>query len=197
MKGTDNMSDIIHKLQKNIEAIQSIINDESLIGYVYQASTLIIDSLKKGNKAIFFGNGGSAADSQHLAAELVGNFRHVRKALASIALTTDTSILTSVGNDYGFEMIYARQIEALCTERDIFIGISTSGNSENLVAAIKTAKRLGMFTAGLLGRTGGKMLALCDASLLVASSDTPRIQEAHILIGHILCELLDSAYRNE
>jgi D-sedoheptulose 7-phosphate isomerase len=151
-------------------------------------------SLDQGGKIIWAGNGGSAADSQHLAAELVGRFRRHRKGLASIALTTDSSILTSVGNDFGFETIFARQIEALCRTGDVFVAISTSGNSANLVTAIETARGMGIHTVGFLGGSGGKMLERCDTALVVPSSDTPRVQEAHILIGHILCELLDAAY---
>jgi D-sedoheptulose 7-phosphate isomerase len=150
--------------------------------------------LDQGGKIIWAGNGGSAADSQHLAAELVGRYRRHRKGLASIALTTDSSILTSVGNDFGFETIFARQIEALCRPGDVFVAISTSGNSANLVTAIETARDIGIHTIGLLGGSGGKMQERCDTALVVPSSDTPRVQEAHILIGHILCELLDAAY---
>lgn len=150
--------------------------------------------LDQGGKIVWAGNGGSAADSQHLAAELVGRFRRHRKGLASIALTTDSSILTSVGNDFGFETIFARQIEALCRPGDVFVAISTSGNSANLVTAIESARGIGLHTVGFLGGSGGKMLERCDTALVVPSSDTPRVQEAHILIGHILCELLDAAY---
>jgi D-sedoheptulose 7-phosphate isomerase len=150
--------------------------------------------LDRGGKIVWAGNGGSAADSQHLAAELVGRFRRTRRGLASIALTTDSSILTSVGNDLGFESVFARQIEALCTPEDVFVAISTSGNSANLIAALGVARDMGLHSVGLLGGSGGRMLALCDTALVVPSNDTPRIQEAHILIGHILCERLDAAY---
>lgn len=149
-------------------------------------------SLAAGGKIVWLGNGGSAADSQHLAAEMVGRFRRERPGLASIALTTDTSILTSVGNDYGFEHIFARQVEALCAPPDLLVGISTSGNSRNVIAAIEAGRARGLFTVGLLGGDGGRLAQLCDLSLIVPARDTARIQEAHILIGHLLCELVEA-----
>jgi len=148
--------------------------------------------LKRGGKILLMGNGGSAADSQHIAAEIVGRFKKERRGLPSIALTTDTSILTSVGNDYGFEFIFSRQVEALCTPLDLVIGLTTSGNSPNVVRAIETAKEIGATTVGMTGGTGGKLAALCDFCLIMPSSDTPRIQEAHIFVGHSLCELLEA-----
>lgn len=148
--------------------------------------------LQNGGKILLMGNGGSAADSQHIAAEIVGRFQRERKGLPAIALTTDSSILTSVGNDYGFEYIFARQVEALCSAQDIVIGISTSGNSANVVAGIAAAKQSGAYTVGLTGAGGGRLADLCDVTLAMPSSDTPRIQEAHILIGHILCDLIDA-----
>jgi D-sedoheptulose 7-phosphate isomerase len=148
-------------------------------------------SLKNGGKILFMGNGGSAADCQHLAAEFVGRYQRERRGLAAIALTTDTSILTSVGNDLGFEQIFARQVEALCKAGDVLVGISTSGNSRNILTGMEIGKQLGAFTVGLLGGNGGAMLGACDLAVVVPSSHTPRIQEAHILIGHILCELVE------
>ncbi|HEY0268883.1 MAG TPA: D-sedoheptulose 7-phosphate isomerase [Methyloradius sp.] len=148
--------------------------------------------LKRGGKILLMGNGGSAADSQHIAAEIVGRFKKERRGLPSIALTTDTSIITSVGNDYGFEFIFSRQVEALCTPLDLVIGLTTSGNSPNVVRAIETAKEIGATTVGMTGGTGGKLAALCDFSLIMPSSDTPRIQEAHIFVGHSLCELMEA-----
>jgi D-sedoheptulose 7-phosphate isomerase len=149
--------------------------------------------LREGGKLLFLGNGGSAADSQHLAAELVGRFRAERAALPAIALTTDTSILTSVGNDYGFDTVFARQIEALCGAADAVVAISTSGASPNVLEGLKAAGKIGAYRVGLTGREGEKMAGACDACLAVPSTDTARIQEAHILIGHILCELIDRA----
>lgn len=148
--------------------------------------------IKQGGKVLLMGNGGSAADSQHIAAEIVGRFKKDRKGLPAIALTTDTSILTSVGNDYGYEEIFARQIEALCTELDLVIGITTSGNSANVVNAMNRAKSIGAKTVGLTGGSGGKLTAICDHNIIVPSDVTARIQEAHIFIGHCLCEILES-----
>jgi len=149
-------------------------------------------TIKNGGKILIMGNGGSAADSQHIAAEIVGRFKKERKGMAAIALTTDTSILTSVGNDYGYDYIFARQIEALCRPEDLVIGITTSGNSANVVQAIKAAKEIGATTVGLTGGTGGKLLDLCDYNLVMPSDVTARIQEAHIFVGHSLCEILES-----
>jgi D-sedoheptulose 7-phosphate isomerase len=148
--------------------------------------------LLAGGKILLLGNGGSAADCQHIAAEIVGRYQRERRGLPAIALTTDTSILTAVGNDYGFERIFSRQVEALCTPADVVIGLSTSGNSPNVLAAIHTARQIGAFTMGLTGGSGGKLAQCCDLSLVVASKDTPRIQEAHILVGHLLCDLIDA-----
>lgn len=148
--------------------------------------------IKQGGKILLMGNGGSAADSQHIAAEIVGRFKKDRKGLPAIALTTDTSILTSVGNDYGYEEIFARQVEALCTAHDLVIGITTSGNSGNVVKAMQKAKEIGAKTVGLTGGSGGKLTAICDQNLIVPSGVTARIQEAHIFIGHCLCEILES-----
>lgn len=148
-------------------------------------------AILKENRVFFCGNGGSAADSQHLAAEFVGRFQKERRGLAAIALTTDTSILTAVGNDYGYDQIFARQVEALTKPGDIVVGITTSGNSPNIVAAIEAAKAVGAVTVGMTGKGGGKLAALCDVCVKVPSDITARIQEAHILIGHIVCQLVD------
>ncbi len=148
--------------------------------------------LANGGKILLCGNGGSAADSQHIAAEIVGRFNKERKGLAAIALTTDTSILTSVGNDYGYEHIFARQVEGLCNPQDVLIGITTSGNSGNVVKAIEVANTIGAKTIGLTGGSGGKLNDLCSHNLVVPSDVTARIQEAHIFIGHCLCEILES-----
>lgn len=148
--------------------------------------------IARGGKILLMGNGGSAADSQHIAAEIVGRFKKERRGLPAIALTTDTSILTSVGNDYGYEYIFSRQIEALCSPQDLVIGLTTSGNSPNVVRAIEMAKAIGAVTVGMTGGSGGKLAALCDYNLIMPSADTPRIQEAHIFIGHSLCDLLEA-----
>ncbi len=150
------------------------------------------ECIKNGGKILIMGNGGSAADSQHIAAEIVGRFKKERKGMPAIALTTDTSIITSVGNDYGYDYIFARQIEALCRPEDLVIGITTSGNSANVVSAMQAAKEIGATTIGLTGGSGGKLNAICDFNLVMPSSVTARIQEAHIFVGHSLCEILES-----
>ena len=149
-------------------------------------------TIRRGGKILLMGNGGSAADSQHIAAEIVGRYKKERRGLPAIALTTDTSILTSIGNDYGYDYLFARQIEALCRPEDTVIGITTSGNSKNVMHAIIEANSMGATTIGLTGGSGGKLLDLCKFNLVVPSSDTPRIQEAHIFIGHSLCDMLEA-----
>lgn len=144
-----------------------------------------------GNKVMWCGNGGSAADSQHLAAELVGRFRRERPGLPSIALTTDSSVLTSIGNDYGYEQVFSRQVEALCVEGDVLVGISTSGNSRNVCLALDAGRRMGAFTVAFTGEGGGAMAGVADAVLCVPSRDTARIQEGHILCGHMLCDWIE------
>lgn len=170
---------------KTIETMQS-----SLL----EAAKLVIGVLKTGNKVLICGNGGSAADAQHFAAELTGRYKTERKGLPGIALTTDTSALTAIGNDYGFDHVFARQVEALAQKGDLLIGISTSGNSKNVLNALKVAKSTGCKTLGLTGRGGGAMNDLCDINLVVPSDDTPRIQEMHILFIHTICQLVDDAF---
>ncbi|PIU67803.1 MAG: phosphoheptose isomerase [Armatimonadetes bacterium CG07_land_8_20_14_0_80_40_9] len=162
-----------------------------LIKEIKEAAEIVIGCYKKGGKVILFGNGGSAADAQHIAAELVGRFKKERKALSSIALTTNTSILTALGNDYDFKIIFARQVEALADKKDVVIGISTSGNSLNVVEGVKAAKEIGVKTIGLTGLRGGKLRRVVDLILCVPSLDTARIQEGHITIGHIICRLVE------
>ena len=152
------------------------------------------DAILSGNKILWCGNGGSAADSQHMAAEFVGRFRRERKGLPSIALTTDTSILTAIANDYGYEEIFRRQVEAHCEEGDVVVGISTSGNSKNVVAALKEAKRLGAFTVGFTGASGGALAGVADAVICVPHTEAARIQEGHILCGHMLCDWVELAW---
>ena len=157
------------------------------------AANLCIDSINNGGKILIFGNGGSAADAQHIAAELVGRYKLERKGLSAIALTTDTSALTSIGNDYGYHHVFDRQVEALANEGDIVIGISTGGSSDNVISAIKLANELGCKTIGFSGRGGGEMSTLCDVNLVVPADDTPRIQEMHIVIGHTMCHLIENS----
>lgn len=157
---------------------------------------LAVNALKNGNKILIFGNGGSAADAQHIAAELTGRYKKERRGLAAIALTTDTSALTAIGNDYGFERVFDRQVEALANKGDILLGISTSGNSQNVLNALALGKKLGCINIGLSGRDGGKMNTLCEINLIAPSDDTPRIQEVHIFVAHTLCDLIESEFVN-
>lgn len=161
---------------------------------IEKAARTVIESLKAGGKILVFGNGGSAADSQHMVAELVGRFRKERRPLSAIALTTNTSSLTALANDYGYDVTFSRQIEALGRKNDVAIGISTSGNSKNVIEAIRKAKSLGLKTVGLVGGDGGKLGKECDISVIVRSKDTPRIQESHLMIGHIICELVENEF---
>ena len=158
---------------------------------IEKAAWAMINCLNSGGKILIFGNGGSAADSQHMAAELVGRFKKERKALAAIALTANTSTITAIGNDYGYDAVFSRQIEALGKKGDIAVGISTSGNSPNVIRAIEKAKLIGLETVGITGGDGGKLRAVCGIVITAGSKDTPRIQEAHITIIHALCELIE------
>ncbi len=151
-----------------------------------------LKAVRNGNKIVFFGNGGSAADAQHLATELAVRYERDRAPIAALALTTDTSTLTAIGNDYGFDNLFARQVEALCRPGDVVIGISTSGNSENVIRALKAARNLDAVAAGFGGRDGGRMRGLADPLLVVPSDDTARIQEMHITLGHMLCGALET-----
>jgi D-sedoheptulose 7-phosphate isomerase len=160
---------------------------------VERAAAMIANAFKANGKFLVFGNGGSAADAQHIAGELVNRFLKERRALPAIALTTDGGVLTCIANDTGFEKIFARQVEALGTKGDVCLAISTSGTSENIVAACKQAREQGIAVIGLLGRDGGDVAPLCDLALIVSSQDTQRIQETHNLIGHILCELVEAS----
>ena len=160
------------------------------------AANLCIDSLKNGGKILIFGNGGSAADAQHIAAEMVGRYKIERKGLPAIALTTDTSVLTSISNDYGYDHVFDRQVEALANKGDVVIGISTGGSSGNVINGLQTAKKLGCKLIGLSGRDGGEMNTLCDVNLVVPAEDTPRIQEMHIVIGHTICHLIDLSFKD-
>ena len=185
--------DVIEKsLKQHIEIFQTILSSE--INIIQQCAEMILETLKKGNKILICGNGGSAADAQHIAAEFVGRYETERKALPAIALTTDTSALTALANDYGFERIFARQVEALGNSDDLLIALSTSGNSPNIIAAVMSARQIGCKTIGMTGIGGKKLASLCDACIMVPAKRTARIQEAHITIGHIWCELVDAKF---
>ncbi|WP_376798285.1 D-sedoheptulose 7-phosphate isomerase [Campylobacter jejuni] len=170
---------------------EQILKDENLITLIKNASLEVIKAYKNGNKTLLAGNGGSAADAQHIAGEFVSRFYFDRPGIASIALTTDTSVLTAIGNDYGYENLFARQIQAQGVKGDVFIGISTSGNSKNILKALELCKQKEIISIGLSGASGGAMNELCDYCIKVPSTCTPRIQEAHILIGHIICAIIE------
>lgn len=187
------MQDTIKKaIEENKTTITSLSLPEST-DLIKKAAGKITRSIRSGGKAIVFGNGGSAADSQHMVAELIGRFKKERKGFAAIALTTNTSTLTALSNDYSYDITFKRQLEALGRRGDIAIGISTSGTAKNVIAALAAAKKRGLATIALTGRDGGKLKSMADISIVVKSKDTPRIQEAHILIIHILCELVENS----
>ena len=170
---------------------------DTLAGEILKAAHTIRDCLCNGGKLLLMGNGGSAADCQHIAAELIGRFKKERKAIPALALTVDSSTLTALGNDYGFETIFSRQIEALATPNDAVVGISTSGNSKNVILALNLARKIGSKTIGLMGHEGGNMKDCVDIGIIVPSNDTARIQEVHITIGHIICEIIEQDLINE
>ncbi|MEW6765585.1 MAG: D-sedoheptulose 7-phosphate isomerase [Pseudomonadota bacterium] len=186
------MSLAASQIHSHLEVARAL---EALIPPVEAIGKILVEALRRGGRIFICGNGGSAADAQHIAAELVGRFAHPRRGLPAIALTTDTSALTSIGNDFGFDHVFARQVEALAREGDILIGISTSGNSRNVIEAVTVARGHGVVTIGLLGGAGGELKDKVDHALIVPSPDTPRIQECHILIGHIWCAMIDEAFR--
>jgi len=179
-------------LRINAELSVTIARESS--GLIFEGALLIIQCLRMGGKVLFFGNGGSAADAQHLAAEFVGRFAMERAGLPAIALTTDSSILTAVGNDYGFEQIFARQIQALGKPGDVAVAISTSGNSANVLEGVKEARKRNLKTIGLTGKDGGALAQQADVAITIPSTSTARIQECHIAIGHLFCELLDADF---
>lgn len=179
------------RLLEHEKLIHKVMGSERLKKAMVEATGLMVMTLLSGGKILLCGNGGSAADAQHWAAELVGRFQKERKGMAALALTTDTSILTAIGNDYGYEEIFSRQVEGLGCEGDLLIGISTSGNSGNVLRAIATAREKKMRVLGFTARGGGKMAALCDVLLDVPTENTARAQEVHELLGHTLCELVE------
>lgn len=181
------------RIQQSIDTKQAILQNTQLLGVTAQVAQLIIDAYKAGNKVLWCGNGGSAADAQHLAAELSGRFYFDRPPLNSDAMHVNTSYLTAVGNDYGYDVVYSRLIKAIGNKGDILIGMSTSGNSANVINAMAQARTQGVITVAMTGETGGKMKAEADYLINVPSTDTPRIQECHMLLGHTLCELVEMA----
>lgn len=187
------MKDVIKsEFVSHLETIQKVI--ETMQDDLEKASLMAVETLKNGNKILLCGNGGSAADAQHIAAELTGRYKSERRGLPAIALTTDTSALTAIGNDYGYDRVFDRQVESLAVKGDLVIGISTSGNSTNVINAFKIAKEFGCKTLGLSGRDGGAMNEWCDLNVVVPSNNTPRIQEMHILFAHTICQIIDNEF---
>ncbi len=184
---------MLDEIRSHLKAHQDVVQaiEERLSASIFRAAEMISEALQGGKKLLLMGNGGSAADAQHFAAEIVGRFRMERRGLPALALSTDTSILTAIGNDYGFEAVFRRQVEALAAEGDVVVGISTSGTSQNVFSALSLARQMGCRTLGLLGRDGGTIREIVDIDLTVPSKDTPRIQEGHIMMIHIICDLVE------
>jgi len=180
---------ILEELNNHQDTIDAVIQNSQ--DQILKVAQIAVDTLKKGKKILIFGNGGSAADAQHIAAELTGRYKKERRGLPCIALTTDTSALTAIGNDYGYDRVFSRQVEALAQNGDLLIGISTSGNSPNVIEAFKVGKEIGCQIVGFSGRDGGAMNSACDENLVIPSNNTPRIQEMHITIGHIICRIIE------
>lgn len=181
------------RIQRSIDVKQALLQDDAFGALVIRAALQIVSALRAGGKIILFGNGGSAADAQHLAAEFTGRYLKERRALPALALHANTSAVTAIGNDYGFDLVFARQMEALGKEGDVAVGISTSGNSRNVVRALEVAKAKSIYTVALTGASGGKMKEVADCTICIPSEETPRIQECHILTGHIICEIAEES----
>jgi len=182
---------IAGQLRETCANLKRMSEDQALLATIGSVAAACVEALRHGSKILFAGNGGSAADAQHLAGELVSRFAYDRPGLPAFALTTDTSVLTAIGNDYGYERLFARQIEAVGSAGDVFFAISTSGRSPNILAALKAARDKGLVTVGLTGRSGGQMPGLCNLLLRVPSDSTPRIQEGHIAMGHAICAIIE------
>ena len=182
---------VSRSIKASIATKELLLGSSAVVSMVARVSEILVEALEKGNKALLFGNGGSAADAQHIAAEFVGRFAFDRPALPALALSVNTSCVTAIGNDYGFDRVFSRQLEALARPGDVAIGISTSGNSPNVLRAMAVARKMGVHTIALTGCTGGKLKDAVDHCICVPSDQTPRIQECHILIGHIMSELVE------
>lgn len=187
------MEEIKKQIRESVEIKQLLLNNEIVLSCIQDAAEMCIESLRKGNKIMLAGNGGSAADAQHIAGELVNRFGFDRPAIAALAISTDTSVTTSIANDSSYNFIFSRQVEAIGIKGDVLITLSTSGNSTNILEAIKSAAKKGIATIGFSGSKGGKMSELCNIIVKVPSESTPRIQEVHILIGHILCHIIETS----
>src|SRR6185312_12229587 len=190
-------SQVTESIRASIAVKQLLLGNRELIAMVANISEIVVAAFKKGNKLLLFGNGGSAADAQHIAAEFVGRFAFDRPPLPALALSVNTSCVTAIGNDYGFDLVFARQLEALAKPGDVAIGISTSGNSPNVLQGLAMGKKLGLHTVAMAGCTGGKMKNAADFCLCAPSNETPRIQECHILIGHIISGLVEATIFHE
>ena len=185
------------EFQASVAVKQAVLGDGALMQLITDTGRRLIEAFEGGHKLLLAGNGGSAADAQHIAAEFVGQFNFDRPGLPALALTTDSSVMTSVSNDYGYDKVFCRQVEVLGAAGDVFLGISTSGNSTNIIEAAQAAQSSGLLTVGLTGQSGGSLRELCDYCICVPSNDTPRIQEAHMMIGHTLCAMAELAMFGE
>lgn len=189
----DLATNVSSSIRASIAVKEILVRDTELVSTIAKVSELLIDAFRRQKKLILFGNGGSAADAQHIAAEFVGRFAVDRPALPALALSVNTSCITAIGNDYGFDVVFSRQIEALGHAGDVAVGISTSGNSQNVIQAVSVARKMGLHTVALCGNNGGKLRHEVDHCICVPSGETPRIQECHILIGHVISELVEKA----
>ena len=187
----------IELIEASISTKQHLLESQDAVSRVARVSEMLVDTLRQGNKVLLFGNGGSAADAQHIAAELVGRFAFDRPALPALALSVNSSCVTAIGNDYGFDLVFSRQIEALGRPGDVAVGLSTTGDSTNVLRAVMAARKTGLRSVALTGFTGGKVKDLVDECICVPSRETPRIQECHILIGHIISELVEKTIFHE
>lgn len=198
MKDTLDLAERVRRsIQASIATKERLLRSDDVVSLIAQVSGLLVDVFKRGNKVFLFGNGGSAADAQHIAAEFVGRFAFDRPALPALALSVNSSCVTAIGNDYGFDLVFSRQIEALARPGDMSIGISTSGNSQNVIHALSVARKMGLSTIALTGCTGGKLKDVAEYCICAPSNDTPRIQECHILIGHIISQLVEMTIFHE
>jgi|SRR5215471_7201940 len=189
--GTEFQNQVRTAITASIAAKQLLLADGQIVAALARVSQMLVDALRNGNKLMVFGNGGSAADAQHIAAEFVGRFAFNRPALPALALSVNSSCVTAIGNDYGFDLVFSRQVEALARRGDVAVGISTSGNSPNVIRGLEAAGRMGVHTVGFAGAGGGKLKETADFCLCAPSEETPRIQECHILMGHILSEIAE------
>lgn len=188
---------IKNQFEESLQVVEALVSDQTIVTKLEELARICVDCLDANGKILLAGNGGSAADAQHIAGELVSRFEFDRPGLPAIAMTTDTSILTAIGNDYGYEMLFARQLQALGRKGDVFIAYSTSGNSLNILRALEVAQNMGVTSIGLTGSRKGKMVSICDYVLEVPSSHTPKIQEGHLILGHTLCGLIEQAIFGE